>query len=98
MSEASFHTTLAYAVIGTGLVTFIALFFITAPYGRPARGGWGPPRSNRLGWVIMESPAALAFLGIYAMGRRARETTPMVLCSLWLPAPPPPPFVFSLLL
>jgi protein-S-isoprenylcysteine O-methyltransferase Ste14 len=83
-SEAAFHTTLAYAVIATGGIVFLSLFFITAPYGRHARGGWGPTLSNRLGWMIMESPAALAFLGVYVVGRHALDTTPLVLCAMWL--------------
>lgn len=84
MTEAAFHAWLAWGVIATGAITFVVLFFITAPYGRHARAGWGPTLSNRLGWMIMESPAALAFLAIYAMGRNALQTTPMVLCALWL--------------
>jgi protein-S-isoprenylcysteine O-methyltransferase Ste14 len=84
LSELTFHTYLAYGVIGVGVVTFLVLFFITAPYGRHTRGGWGPTLSNRLGWLIMESPAALAFAGIYAVGKHATEPVPLVLCALWL--------------
>jgi protein-S-isoprenylcysteine O-methyltransferase Ste14 len=84
MSEAAFHTTLTWATIGTAVVVFISLFFITAPYGRHARTGWGPMISNRLGWILMESPAALAFIIIYALGRRALEPAPLALCALWM--------------
>ena len=40
----------------------VILFYIPAPYGRYARPGWGPTIDNRLGWSIMESPAALLML------------------------------------
>lgn len=84
MSEASLHTALAYGVIGVGAIVFTSLFFITAPYGRHARAGWGPMLSNRLCWIIMESPAAIAFFVVYVMGAHAREPAPLALCSLWL--------------
>ena len=44
-------------------LTFVGLRFVTAPYGRHGRGGWGPTVSARLGWLIMESPAPLLFAG-----------------------------------
>lgn len=84
MSEIDFHTALAWAVMATGAIVFISLFFITAPYGRHARQGWGPTISNRLGWVIMESPAALVFFGVYVAGRHRAEAAPLALCTLWL--------------
>jgi 3-oxo-5-alpha-steroid 4-dehydrogenase 1 len=84
MTEASFHTALAYGVMATGAVVFISLFFVTAPYGRHARQGWGPTISNRLGWMIMESPAAIAFAVVYALGRHALEPVPLALSALWL--------------
>jgi len=83
-SEVSFHAGLAYAVIATGAIVFVSLFFVIAPYGRHARAGWGPTLSNRIGWMIMESPAALVFAAVYAVGQHARETAPLVLCGIWL--------------
>ncbi len=41
---------------------FAILFYIPAPYGRYARPGWGPMINNRVGWLIMESPASLLML------------------------------------
>lgn len=40
--------------IAIAVVTFIALLFITAPYGRHTSGGWGPLIDNKLGWFFME--------------------------------------------
>lgn len=84
MSEMTFHTALAWAVMAVGAIVFVSLFFVTAPYGRHARAGWGPTVSNRLGWLVMESPAALAFAGFYFVGRHAFEPAPLALCALWL--------------
>ena len=43
--------------IGLGALTFLILLFISAPYGRHIRSGWGPIMSKRTGWVFMETPA-----------------------------------------
>jgi 3-oxo-5-alpha-steroid 4-dehydrogenase 1 len=84
MNELAFHTMLAYGVIATGAIVFISLFFVTAPYGRHARGGWGPTISNRAGWMIMESPAAIAFAVIYSVGKHAGDAAPLALGALWM--------------
>jgi protein-S-isoprenylcysteine O-methyltransferase Ste14 len=84
MSETAFHHMLTWGVIIAGAIVFVSLFFITAPYGRHVRAGWGPSISNRLGWIIMESPAALVFVGFYATGKHALATAPLTLCALWL--------------
>ena len=43
--------------IGIGVITFLILLFITAPYGRHIRSGWGPNLQKRFGWILMETPA-----------------------------------------
>jgi protein-S-isoprenylcysteine O-methyltransferase Ste14 len=82
--EVAFHSSLAWGVIVAGAVVFVTLFLVSAPYGRHRRAGWGPTISNRLGWIIMESPAALVFLAVYLVGPHAAETTPLALCTLWM--------------
>ena len=64
---ALFGGLIAAVYIAAGL-SFFALLFVTAPYGRHTRPGWGPTVSSRTGWVLMESPAVIAFALIYAMG------------------------------
>lgn len=84
MTEAMFHAGLAWAVMATGAVVFVSLFFVTAPYGRHTRAGWGPTVSNRVGWVVMESPAVLVFGAVFAVGRHALDAAPLALCALWM--------------
>lgn len=45
--------------IGIGLITFIVLLKIDAPYGRHTNTSWGPMISNRVAWFIMEVPVLL---------------------------------------
>ena len=48
-----------YAWIALAIAIFVLLLKIAAPYGRHASGKWGPMISNRIGWVIMESPVLI---------------------------------------
>jgi len=44
-----------------GFVVFIVLLFVTAPYGRHSKSGWGLMIPNRVGWILMEIPSLLVF-------------------------------------
>jgi protein-S-isoprenylcysteine O-methyltransferase Ste14 len=84
MNEVAFHTTLCWAVIGVGLLTFIVLCFVAAPYGRHYLGhGWGPKISSRLGWFIMEAPSVFVFLWIFSYGRYSDQWVPLLLLGVW---------------
>ena len=63
--------------------TFVALFFVAAPYGRHTRSGWGPTIGNRLGWIVMEAPAALLFAAAFVFGEHSRTAAALVFCGLW---------------
>ncbi|HJK94920.1 MAG TPA: DUF1295 domain-containing protein [Polyangiaceae bacterium LLY-WYZ-15_(1-7)] len=70
-------------VLGFGAISFPALFFVTAPYGRHARKGWGPTMPARWGWVVMEAPSPIGFAVVYFLSDRAFETVPLILFALW---------------
>ncbi len=61
----------------------MVLFLVDAPYGRHKRAGWGPSINTRLGWIIMESPAALCFLYFFCIGQNARSIVPILLLLMW---------------
>ena len=82
MSEET-HRVAVLAEFALGAVTLLALLFITAPYGRHARKGWGPTLPNRLGWIIMESPPVIAVLIIFFLGAHRFEPAPLVLLVMW---------------
>ena len=84
MTELEVHHWIAWGLIAVGVMVFISLFFVVAPYGRHTRAGWGVMISSRVGWMLMESPAALAFACIYAVGAYAREPVPLALAAIWL--------------
>lgn len=63
------YTYIIYTWIAIGIITFFYLLFKqSAPYGRHTRPGWGKEISNRLGWVIMETPVMLFVLLFFSLG------------------------------
>lgn len=67
---------------GIGIATFILLQFVTAPYGRHMRKGWGIEISNRLGWVFMELPSFAIILYFYLNSNQSVYAS--MLSILWL--------------
>lgn len=74
----------AASVIALGALSFLALLFVSAPYGRHARAGWGPAIPARWGWLLMEAPSPLGFA--YVFWREAgfdAGAAPLTLFGLW---------------
>ena len=71
---------LGFAAIAA--LTFPLLFFVSAPYGRHLRGGWGPRIDATVGWVVMEAPAPIAFALCYVLGDPAHTQTPAAVAFL----------------
>lgn len=72
------------AVFLAAPVTLLALTVSTAPYGRHARPGFGPALPARLGWVVMEAPAALVYASVAWVGPHRGELVPALLSAAWL--------------
>lgn len=82
MSENIFNL-IAWIWIGVAVVTFISLFFVTAPYGRHTQEkGWGKLIDNRLGWVLMEIPSFILILVFAIIGDLSNYA--LMLAILWL--------------
>jgi protein-S-isoprenylcysteine O-methyltransferase Ste14 len=83
VSELQFHGWAVLVQLCLALVTVMALVFVTAPYGRYERAGWGPTLPARVGWVVMELPAVGLFAGFFFTGVHRFEAVPLVLLGLW---------------
>ena len=83
MIEIDLYWLLLWLMLALGAATFVVLTVVVAPYGRHQRRGWGPTIPSRIAWIVMESPAVLLFLGIYALGQHRAETVPLLLLCLW---------------
>ena len=60
--DAGLYQLILLIMLLTAPLVFVVLFYVSAPYGRHTRGGWGMCFSNRIGWLVMESPACLLVL------------------------------------
>ncbi|MBR5857010.1 MAG: 3-oxo-5-alpha-steroid 4-dehydrogenase, partial [Bacteroidales bacterium] len=49
------------------IIVFIALYFVTAGYGKFASKKWGPSVNNKIGWVLMESPVFILMTILWLM-------------------------------
>ena len=83
MSEAQLHLYTIVGLMVCGLLAFLSLFFINAPYGRHYDGGWGPKIPSRAGWVLMELPSVALFVVIFFKGEHALEFVPLIMLGLW---------------
>jgi len=83
VTELALYDYLLWGVFATAALTAITLLLLPAPYGRHQRKGWGPTMGTRAAWVVMESPAVIAFFGFYACGARATDLVPLVLLATW---------------
>ena len=82
VSRATYET-LTLVTFGLAVVTFVALRFVVAPYGRHTRRGWGPTLPDRVGWAVMESPSLLYFSWIYWQGAHRMLAAPLALSGMW---------------
>ncbi|MGC9467474.1 MAG: DUF1295 domain-containing protein [Anaerolineae bacterium] len=76
---------LAMVLVGLGVAAgvFALLFFISAPYGRYLRRGWGPLIRNVYGWIVMETPAALVFAACFIAATAPRNAPLIVFFIMW---------------
>lgn len=74
---------LLMAIFASAFLTALVLLLVDAPYGRHKRAGWGPKINTRLGWVVMESPASLAFFYFYFTGAHPQVLAGVILMLMW---------------
>jgi len=75
--------TITLAWIALALVLFPIQLFVTAPYGRHMRAGWGPGIPNRLGWFVMESVSLALFAFLFLAGTTPKGAPAWIFFALW---------------
>ncbi len=83
MTESAFFRTILLIsfIVATG--TFVMLFFVSAPYGRHIRRGWGSGMPSWLGWLLMESVSAVGMLLMFLIGDAPRTTATITFLLMW---------------
>jgi hypothetical protein len=82
MTERALFDGVLGALVALGAITFVALMFVPAPYGRHLRPGFGPNLNGTVGWVLMESTAVVVPLVTFLAGPPPGPV-PWVCLGLW---------------
>ena len=83
MSELVIYNSLIVAWFIIGVIAFVVLFFITAPYGRHVRKGWGYSVGNKLGWVLMDMPAPVVFALCFLFSETKSSPVALIFLAMW---------------
>ena len=83
ISSANFYL-LVYVLIAIAILIFPMVLKIVAPYGRHITTSWGPLINNKVGWIIMESPALLFFAGFFLLGTNHHNLLPWIFFAFWM--------------
>jgi len=83
MSVHAIFTIVTAVWTGAAALTFVALFFLNAPYGRHSKTTWGPVVSDTVGWLLMEAPSPLIFAAFFALGTHRFAAVPVLFFALW---------------
>lgn len=75
---------LSYLWLAIALVVHVAMFFITAPFGRHTSEKWGISIDNKLGWFIMELPSFGIMLYFLLTGTYSQQSFVWLLFACWL--------------
>ncbi len=98
MDERLIFNTLLVTLLAVSAIIFAILMFISAPYGRHGRKGWGPGINARVGWVIQELPAVVVVAICFLLGDRKTSLVAIVFLCMWQLHYVQRTFVFSVLM
>jgi 3-oxo-5-alpha-steroid 4-dehydrogenase 1 len=62
---------------------FLLLFFISAPYGKFLRKGWGPSVRSKMAWMLMEAPSPL-LIACFFLTSDKKSLPQIIFICLWL--------------
>jgi len=72
-----------YLIFIFAAVVFVLLFFVSAPYGKFLRKGWGPTIASKWAWMLMELPSPVLMTFFFLTGRQ-KEAQQIIFITLWL--------------
>lgn len=75
---------LCYTWIGLACIVLISLVFISAPYGKHIRKGWGPEVPNKWGWIVMELVSPITFSYFFWNNHEPKNSSLIFIFALWV--------------
>lgn len=75
-----YHSSLVL-IFSFAVLIFVLLFYISAPYGKFRRKGWGPVIKTKWAWMIMEFPSPVLITLFFIFS--AHKSTPQTLFLLF---------------
>lgn len=70
-------------IFALSITVFILLFFISAPYGKFLRKGWGPVVKSKWAWMIMELPSPVLMIAFFITSPEKSYLT-FIFLIIWL--------------
>ncbi len=70
-------------IFGFALLVFVLLFFISAPYGKFSRKGWGLVIRSKWAWLVMESPS-LFLIALFFIFSGNKNFVSFIFMASWL--------------
>jgi hypothetical protein len=70
-------------IFGFAALVFILLFFISAPYGKFTRKGWGPSVKAKWAWLLMELPSPV-LMAYFFITSPMKELPQVIFITFWL--------------
>jgi steroid 5-alpha reductase family enzyme len=83
MSAPDLYHFSVYLIFGMAVVVFTVLFFVSAPYGKFSRSGWGPSIKSKWAWMIMEFPSPALML-LFFLSSDHKSIPVLVFITAWL--------------
>ena len=87
--DQSLYVNILVIWILVGILVLPLTLFVTAPFGRHFNSKYGPTVGNRLGWIVMESPAIWLFTIVFIWSApnwnpASHNYVAWILWSLWM--------------
>ncbi|MDP4223976.1 MAG: 3-oxo-5-alpha-steroid 4-dehydrogenase [Bacteroidota bacterium] len=70
-------------IFGFAALVFVILFFVSAPYGKFSRRGWGTAIRSKWAWMIMEMPSP-ALMIIFFISSKQKDLPQAIFLGVWL--------------
>lgn len=83
MKEAVFFRWFLLGWTALALIIFASLFFVSAPYGRHERKGWGHTIDPKWGWFVMEFPALTLPFFFFFASQREQNVVALIFFLMW---------------